>query len=135
MPERALAALTNCLRPFPECLRKTLRHIVRVNVVYGFHPEVRELDLLSLHQPGKDGGVEVCGGVDRDPARPYQVARVQDGHWDLVCLVEKIGLDRSLFLAIVAERRPRRGFRGGYFYAWSVYPDCAAVKKVGDASA
>src|ERR1700693_6361564 len=127
--------LTQCGAPVLHRFNKALRHIVRVDVVYGFHPEVRELDLLPLHQQRKDGAVEVGSGVDRGPARPYQVARVQDGHWELAWLAEKIGLNRSLFLAIVAERRPWRGFRGGYLDAWSVHPDCAAVKQVGDPSA
>ena len=71
-----------------------MRHIVRVDVMQRLHPDVRELDLPALQQHREDFRVEVAGGIDWNPAGPYQVSGMQNGYRQrqLACLAQKICL-------------------------------------------
>src|ERR1700753_3441096 len=72
--------LTQCGVTLVDCLDETLRHIVRMDVMHRFHPEVRELDWFPLQKLGEDGGIEVAGGIDRRPASPHQMAGMQHSY-------------------------------------------------------
>jgi len=74
-----MEAFTSRLRPFPECLDKTLRHIIRVNVVQRLATDIRKCDPASFGKVTKYLRIEVRRRIQREPSFSHQMTGMQYG--------------------------------------------------------
>src|SRR6476660_2125003 len=87
-------------------------------------------------QSFKNSNVEIAGRIDRRPARPADVARMENGSGKaLRALIEQIALDRRFLNSVIAEGLARCALVVRTRSWCAVHPDGAAVQKQPDTTA
>src|SRR5688500_12166154 len=108
-----------------------LRDIVRVYVVHGLHPLVRELQRLAVGNAGEHIRIEMAGGIQRLPPRTDKVPRMQNhgtGNASHTAVDQKL-LDRGFLDSVIAERMSRRVFGYRNTCRATVHPHCATMEQ------
>lgn len=107
-------------------------HIGCMNVMNRLHPKVWHQKLLPPLQREKDFKIKVALGIDRIPPGPHQMSWMQDCDWKSVSsrFAQKIPFNLGLSLTIDTKGPSRLGFGSRQFYAVTVNPNRATVKKM-----
>jgi len=127
-------ALADSLAPVGQGAHKALGHVVSVDMVDGLHTDVGQREFLAMRQLLVDGRVEVALRVERYPARPDDVPRVQARGREVVQarLAQQVGFDGRFLDAVLAEGPARLGLGRRHLDARPVHPDRAAMQEVLD---
>jgi hypothetical protein len=114
--------------PVVQRFPKRLGHILRMDVMHGLHPQIRERQLFSARQFLKNHRVEIAGRIHDNPARSHDVTRMQHGGRETVParLIQQVRLDGGLVDAVLPKGTPGLLFGGGHAHTVSVDPDGAA---------
>src|SRR5947208_1746536 len=98
----------------------------------GLEAQVRQCQLLAARQLREDLRVEVASRIQRRPAWPDDMARMENRSWETVParLIQQVGLNCRLLDAIFAKWTARLLLGGGHLHARPMHPDRATVQKV-----
>ena len=113
-------------------LDERLRHVICVNVMERFHPNIRQGDLFPACKAREDVGIKIARGVYRDPARSHDMTGLQHARRKAMsaCLIQQIILNGVLFDAVLAEGASRCVFGGRNFNTVPKHPNGPAMQEV-----
>src|SRR6185312_9424495 len=109
-----------------------LGNVVGMHVMDSLHAKIGKGHRLALCQLLENARIEMPGGIEWDPAWPYDVTEVEDSGRESMSarLIQKVDLDRG-FADAILPKRPSRLFLGdGYFNAVAMHPDSPAMEEM-----
>src|SRR5579863_9558786 len=127
-----MKSLAHRLAPMGDRAHEELGDVVGMDMMNRLKAEIRQGDLFALGQCRKDLGVEVAGRIQRRPARPDDMPRMNDCRRKPVSTrrLDEQGLDGRLLDSIVAEGTARLHFRGRNLYARPMHPDRSRMQEM-----
>jgi hypothetical protein len=119
-----MKAFTNGAVPVVQGFHKSLGDVIRVDMVYGFHPDIRQGQYLTPGKYSEHLGIEMPGRIQWDPSRTNDMSGMQYRCWKtvLACFFEQVSLDRSFIDPIFPEGIPGMGIISRNLF--EIVPQC-----------